>query len=169
MFTVCPARASSAPHIAPEGPPPTIAMSAILLFSDRVEVRRRGGPARVTPRLLARLPVGHRPKNGQSTDREDNHAKTSEEYSTEDSRRQCAAGAASDNIHTCTLEQAEDREIGCEQGEKDLAVMQADDSDEKNTPHQRAQSEGIGEASFAQSRSHCWAERKFFGGVKWQR
>jgi hypothetical protein len=31
MFTVCPARASSAPHIAPEGPPPTIAMSAILL------------------------------------------------------------------------------------------------------------------------------------------
>ena len=78
------------------------------------------------------------PKNGLSTDREDNHAKTSEEYSTENSRRQCGPGATSDNIHTCTLEQAEGCEVGCEQGEEDLAVVQADDSDEQNAPHQRA-------------------------------
>src|SRR5215470_14131380 len=123
MFTVCPARASSAPHIAPEGPPPTIAMSAILLFSDCVEVRRR---VEVLPRVTSRLrcPFTCWPcQNGRSTDREDNHAKTSEEYSTEDSCRQCGPGAASDNIHTCTLEQAEECKIGCQQRQKDLSVV----------------------------------------------
>src|ERR1700742_4373375 len=140
MFTVCPARASSAPHIAPEGPPPTTAMSAILLFSDRVRVRRRGGPARVTSRFTPRLRclfLLAPPKNGQSTDREDNHAKTSEEYSTEDSRRQCGPRATSDNIHTCTLEQAEEREIGGEQAQQDLPVVQADNPDEQNNPQDR--------------------------------
>jgi hypothetical protein len=42
-------------------------------------------------------------------DREDNHRKSSEEYSTEESRRQRRPGTLSDNIHTCTLEQAEHR------------------------------------------------------------
>src|SRR5437773_9402499 len=34
-FTLCPARASCSPHIAPEGPPPMIAISAMIV-SDRV-------------------------------------------------------------------------------------------------------------------------------------
>jgi hypothetical protein len=76
-----------------------------------------------------------RHETGQLPDREDNHTETSEEYSTEDSCGQSGPGAASDNIHTCTLEQAEDGEVGGEEREKDLAVVQSNDSDEQNTPH----------------------------------
>ena len=109
-----------------------------LAFSDRVEVRRRvevlvpGHIEVVTPVFC-----WPRQKTGNSTDREDNHTKTSEEYSTEDSRRQCGPGAASDNIHTCTLEQAEEREVGGEETEEDLAVVQADNPDEQNNPQDR--------------------------------
>ncbi len=46
--------------------------------------------SRVTSRLRTRRYLLAPPKRAISTDREDNHAKTSEEYSTEDSRRQCA-------------------------------------------------------------------------------
>src|SRR5579863_10539953 len=95
-----------------------------LAFSDCVEVRRR---VEVLPRshIEVAMPVLLlAPPNGQSTDREDNHAKTSEEYSTEDSRRQCGPGVASDNIHACTLDQAEERKVGCQQRQKDLAVVQ---------------------------------------------
>src|SRR5579872_335161 len=98
-----------------------------LAFSDCVEVRRRvevlvpGHIEVVTP-----VSCWPRQKTGNSTDREDNHAKTSEEYSTEDSRCQRGPGAASDNIHTCPLEQAEQRKVGCQQRQKDLPVVQPD-------------------------------------------
>src|SRR5580692_6213819 len=40
IWTLCPARASCSPHIAPEGPPPTIAISAMVLSrSDGLKAR----------------------------------------------------------------------------------------------------------------------------------
>ena len=90
-----------------------------------------------------------RQKTGVSTDRENNRAKTSEEYSTEDSRCQRGPGATSDNIHTCPLEQAEDREIGRQQRQKDLPVVQPHDSDQQNAPKQRPQAERISQPCFA--------------------
>src|SRR5580704_14854091 len=119
ISTEWPARASCSPHIAPEGPPPTIAMSVIWVFfltaSDSVAgpLNNIAEPAeRLGPVLQAIL-----------CDREDNHRKSSEEYSTEESRRQRRSGTLSDNIHTCTLEQAEHRQIRCKQHQEDLAIM----------------------------------------------
>src|SRR5580692_3551466 len=100
---------------------------------------------RVTSRLRCPFTCWPRHETGVSTDRENNRAKTSEEYSTEDCRRQCGPGAASDNIHACPLEQAEDREIGCQQPKS------------------------VGQPSLAQSRSHRRTKRQLLGRVKRQR
>src|SRR5580698_478189 len=124
---------------------------------------------RVTSRLRCPFTCWPRHETGVSTDRENNRAKTSEEYSTEDCRRQCGPGAASDNIHACPLEQAEDREIGCQQRQKNLSVAQPDDSDEQNAPQQRPQPKSVGQPSLAQSRSHRRTKRQLLGRVKRQR
>src|SRR6201999_2999297 len=107
-------------------------------------------------------------KTGNSTDREDNHTKTSEEYSTEDRRGQCGSGAASDNIHTCPLEQAERREVGRQQGQQDLAVAESYDSDHQDSPQERSQSQGVRQSRLAQSSSHRRAERQLLGHMKRQ-
>src|SRR5262249_51292267 len=63
-FTEWPARASCSPHMEPDGPPPTIAISAIGFLAD-----------------LSRFPF---PSAKALGDRENRQGESSEEYSTED-------------------------------------------------------------------------------------
>src|SRR3979411_2566563 len=68
ILTLCPARASCSPHIAPDGPPPTIAISAMVVSRCEPGIPFRAGEPR---------PVG------PLRDGEDHQAKTSLDYSTE--------------------------------------------------------------------------------------
>src|SRR5437762_13819056 len=115
-FTLCPARASCSPHIAPEGPPPMIAISAMIV-SDRVP--RFFLPTR--KRTLkncyddGQLPLG---------DGENHQAKTSQEYSTE--YRCCRSRTCflSHKIHPPPLQQVQQHEIGEEQDHQDFSAVQ---------------------------------------------
>src|ERR1700730_1942117 len=88
ILTLWPARASCSPHIAPDGPPPTIAISAMVV--SRCEP---GIPfPDVEPRPVG--PLG---------DGEDHQAKTSLEYSTEQCRCRRRTGFFANNVHTAPL------------------------------------------------------------------
>src|SRR5271163_4357961 len=79
IFTVCPARANCSPHIAPDGPPPTIAISAISGLANSRDIRSGRG----THFAMAR---GTRPKQvkSPSKQREDHQEESGQKYSTEE-------------------------------------------------------------------------------------
>src|SRR5579859_5453714 len=97
MLTSCPAAANCSPHIAPEGPPPTIAIS------DMVMTRFCEG-------LF-------------SGDGEDHQAKSSEKYSTEDRRRQCRPCFLAHNVHPHPLKHAEQPQEQREQNQQYRAAV----------------------------------------------
>src|SRR5215831_13183533 len=81
ILTAWPARASSAPHMEPDGPPPTIAISAM---SFSLHLRRRARTARC--RWAAAMPSSKQHALGAEAydlgDRENHQGESSEEYST---------------------------------------------------------------------------------------
>src|SRR5881275_2658802 len=98
--------------MAPEGPPPMIAICAIPVF--------RRGPALSSPERIPhtnprRLPTRGCSGKTSSGDGEDHQAKTSQEYSTEYRCSGGRAGLVSHNVHPPALEQVEQREIGQKQ------------------------------------------------------
>src|SRR5271163_4110287 len=119
IFTVCPARASCSPHIAPDGPPPTIAISAISRLANFREVRFR---ARY-PLAMALRGRGQTVKS-PSKQRENHQAKSCQEYSTEDRRRCRRPSNFPDNIHAPPLRNADGRKIRRQQHQQNLSAMQ---------------------------------------------
>src|SRR5256885_6308766 len=126
MSTEWPARASCSPHMAPEGPPPTIAISAIFLFS-----RVLAGNACFAGRGTCRVRMLLADRSG---DGENHQTKACEEYSTEKGGGCRGAAAGANNVHTAPLQQGEKDEVGCEKHEKDFAAMQMEERDEDGEP-----------------------------------
>src|SRR4029077_1881631 len=104
MLTLCPARANCSPHIAPEGPPPTIAISVMFGSSLRPRIRS----------LRANLrEIGSFRQKSRSGDGENHQAETSQKYSTEERRGNCRSGLLSHNVHPQPLKQKKEREVQC--------------------------------------------------------
>src|SRR5262245_14813011 len=99
IFTECPARASCSPHIDPDGPPPTIAISDIK-STRLVGFRLRAKPLR---------------------DGEDRQGKGREEYSTENRGRRGRSCPETYCIDGQPLQKGKQKEIRQEQHEKNLA------------------------------------------------
>src|SRR5216684_6728235 len=113
ILTSCPASANCSPHIAPEGPPPMIAISDTL-------IARREGQA-----FLG--------------DGEDHQAKSSQKYSTEDRCRQRRTGFPPHQVHPHPLEHKEQRQEHREQEQQDRAAVQHKDSKEKHEKRHKTQ------------------------------
>src|SRR5713226_2301071 len=96
MATLCPARASCSPHIALEGPPPTIAISAMV---------------KVSPRAWNSAPCRGIPASGPLAGGKDHQTKTSLKYSTE--KCCCPRRSASflHDMHRASLYQIEQRHV----------------------------------------------------------
>src|SRR5215467_3354710 len=125
ILTEWPVRASSAPHMEPDGPPPTIAISAMCFLAD---LRRRSHTARcrcsgrdafsgAELRVVVTLSDG---KNHQG--------ESSEEYSTED----CGGGRGlcpeTNEVRGQTLQQGKDDEITDKQKEQDCSGMEIENA-----------------------------------------
>src|SRR6267154_5835329 len=134
MLTLCPARANCSPHIAPEGPPPTIAIS--VMFGSSLRSRTRS----LRANLQAKRPF--RPKS-RSGDRENHQAETSQKCSTEDRRRNCRSRLLSHNVHPQPLKQEEERKVQRQQDHQDSSAVQHENPKEQrnksNRPHRQGQ------------------------------
>src|SRR4029077_16011089 len=113
--TLCPDRASCSPHIAPEGPPPTIAISD--MFVSRWQLRSPQSCANSSGKSL-------------SCDGEDRQAKTAHEYSTEDRCRRGRSCFSPCHIHAQTLQHAEESKIWREEKQENFTALQKKDSAE---------------------------------------
>src|SRR5271156_456789 len=87
ILTVCPARASCSPHIAPDGPPPTIAISAISHLARSRDIRSGRG----TQFAMAQGDGAKQVKSALKQ-REDHQKESGQKYSTEERRRRCRPG-----------------------------------------------------------------------------
>src|SRR5262245_41740014 len=110
IFTECPARASCSPHIDPDGPPPTIAISAM--------------------RSTRFLPDPS-PSSKPLCDGEDRQGEGREEYSTEYRGGRWRACSESYCIGRQPLHKGKHDEIGREQHEQDLPGVQEEDAREE--------------------------------------
>src|SRR4029077_1295501 len=129
ILTLCPARASCSPHIAPEGPPPTIAISAMLV-------------SRCEPRIP--FPVAEPRPKGPSGDRplgdgENHQAKTSLNYSTEQRRRRRRSGFITHYVHGAPLYHIEQCHVHREQAHQDFSAVQKEHSHHKRSPDDESQ------------------------------
>src|SRR5579859_880087 len=133
MWTVLPARASRSPHIEPDGPPPTITISAMGYLSLCCETESPGAKP--------------------SGDGQYRQGKTSEQYSTED----CGGGsrACPDPyyIHCHSLQNRKQHKIDHQQYEGELRRVQIENSRNQREPENRAKNERVRDTN--QTRMVC--------------
>src|SRR6185437_12006378 len=151
---------SCSPHIAPEGPPPTIAISAMILSrcwyrTPSLNAERTGG-GRVWQYNFSRRSPSSGGKNHQ--------AKPDEKYSTEKGRRRRRGGYFPDNFHAPNLERTKERKVGRKENQQDLGAVQEQDTRDDRAPCHYTKQQCIEQSS----RSHagrCWTEQQFFRSV----
>src|SRR5580700_3133517 len=131
MLTECPARASCSPHIAPEGPPPTIAISAIIALANERDFRS-GANLRAGPE------DGASPANSPSKKREYHQEKSRQKYSTEERRRCRSSSYRPDNIHPAPLHRRKHRKIQRQQHHENFSTVQINNSYEQRRPQQQS-------------------------------
>src|ERR1700686_1595289 len=144
MWTVLPARASCSPHIEPDGPPPTITISAMSFLSLCCETESPG----VSP----------------SGDGENRLGKTSEKYSTEDCGGGSGAGPEPYYIHCHSLQNRKQHKIDHQQHECELRGVQIKDSRNQRQPENRAKNECVNDTKQARTVQRP-SERNLLGEV----
>src|SRR5262249_38012470 len=113
ILTLCPARASCSPHIAPEGPPPIIATSVI--FSNLL--------AKLVFQACKFQAAGSFPPKNLLGDGENHQAKSSQKYSTEDRSRQRGPGLASHKIYPHALKHRKHPQKGRQQNHQNRPAV----------------------------------------------
>src|SRR2546423_8114939 len=119
ISTWWPARASCSPHIAPEGPPPMIAILD-MVSRGQLRISLAGNEiSRESP---------HRPADYLG-DGEDHQAKTREQYSTEEGRREGGGGFFSDTFHAQKRKDEKHSQVQSQKNKEDSAAVQKGNAD----------------------------------------
>src|SRR6266481_2358451 len=130
MWTLCPARANCSPHIAPDGPPPTIAISVMFGSSPRPAFAPCARICRIKALSVQRACSG---------DGENHQAESSKKYSTEDRCGNCRSGLPVHEVHAEPLEDEKEREVYRKEDHQDGPAVKHEDAKHERKKRDQAQ------------------------------
>src|SRR5438270_3289975 len=163
-LTLCPVRASCSPHMAPEGPPPMIAISTMNFLGLPLEPSVRCANAARDPLLRKDKRQKRSCGATPSGDGEDHQAKTSQEYSTECGGCRNRTGFLSHHIHPPPLQDMQEHEVGREQHHEDFTAVQIENARGERAPRHCAKGQSSHESPCGPSQRRR-SETNLFGDV----